>query len=97
MLAAPPSEEDLLQNTLWPESQKLYGHGYELFTVAGHPDGTVLATACKVREHFSADSGVKYQCWNWPIKVIYLAFSMLEAVMFLVASEMCSSGQTQVL
>ena len=47
--SAPPTEEDLLQNTLWPEGQKLYGHGYEIFTLAAHPDGTLLATACKVR------------------------------------------------
>lgn len=43
----PPTEENLLQNTLWPEVQKLYGHGYELFALAARHDGTLLASACK--------------------------------------------------
>lgn len=45
----PPSEENLLQNTLWPETQKLYGHGNEVYAMACSPDRTVLASACKVR------------------------------------------------
>ncbi|XP_038045123.1 elongator complex protein 2-like [Patiria miniata] len=46
-LAGPPTEEHLLQNTLWPETQKLYGHSYEIFSIASHPNGSVLASACK--------------------------------------------------
>lgn len=46
-LTAPPTEEHLLQNTLWPETQKLYGHGYEIFSVASHPGGTLVASSCK--------------------------------------------------
>ncbi|BFY99084.1 hypothetical protein BsWGS_02124 [Bradybaena similaris] len=46
-LQAPPSEDQLLQNTLWPEEAKLYGHGYEIFSLAAHPKGTLLASACK--------------------------------------------------
>ncbi|KAK2584060.1 hypothetical protein KPH14_006508 [Odynerus spinipes] len=43
----PPTEEELIQDTLWPELQKLYGHGYEIFAMAARYDGSLLATACK--------------------------------------------------
>ncbi|XP_057293531.1 elongator complex protein 2-like isoform X2 [Hydractinia symbiolongicarpus] len=47
LISAPPIEDVLVQNTLWPEVQKLYGHGFELFAISASPDGTTLATACK--------------------------------------------------
>ncbi|KAF7489735.1 hypothetical protein SSS_04609 [Sarcoptes scabiei] len=43
----PPNEEFLLHNTLWFESQKLYGHGYEIFCVEVNHSATILASACK--------------------------------------------------
>ncbi|XP_077404393.1 elongator complex protein 2 isoform X2 [Vanacampus margaritifer] len=54
-MSAPPPEDDLLQNTLWPEVQKLYGHGFEMFCLAADSGGTVVASACKASkaEHAS--------------------------------------------
>lgn len=43
----PPVEEDLVRHTLWPELQKLYGHGYEIFSIAARSDGKFLATSSK--------------------------------------------------
>lgn len=43
----PPLEDHLCRHTLWPEHEKLYGHGYEISAVAASDDGSVVATACK--------------------------------------------------
>ncbi|KAK7898662.1 hypothetical protein WMY93_019515 [Mugilogobius chulae] len=54
-MTEPPPEDHLLQNTLWPEVQKLYGHGFEMFCLAADRSGTLVASACKATktEHAS--------------------------------------------
>lgn len=43
----PPFEESLIQHTLWPEVDKLYGHLYELISVDASHDGQYVASTCK--------------------------------------------------
>lgn len=43
----PPLEETLSRHTLWPETEKLYGHGYELSCLTASHDGKLIASACK--------------------------------------------------
>jgi elongator complex protein 2 len=43
----PPLEDHLARHTLWPEREKLYGHGYEISAVTTSYDGGLVATACK--------------------------------------------------
>ncbi|GAA5816810.1 hypothetical protein MFLAVUS_010344 [Mucor flavus] len=47
VLHHPPHEEHLLQHTLWPEVEKLYGHLYELMCVDTTHDGKFIASGCK--------------------------------------------------
>lgn len=44
---SPPLEDQLARYTLWPEHEKLYGHGYEISAVAVSHDRSLIATACK--------------------------------------------------
>ena len=43
----PPLEDQLARHTLWPEREKLYGHGHEISALASSHDGTVVATSCR--------------------------------------------------
>jgi len=44
-IVEPPTEDLLSRHTLWPEHEKLYGHGYEISESAYKDE--ILATACK--------------------------------------------------
>ncbi|KAI1308453.1 Elongator subunit elp2 [Mortierella claussenii] len=56
-MSHPPFEEHLLQHTLWPEVEKLFGHGYELMCVDASHDGKWVASACKA--HTPDQAGVR--------------------------------------
>lgn len=43
----PPLEDLLSRATLWPETEKLYGHGYELSCLAASHSGALVASACR--------------------------------------------------
>ncbi|KAJ9143741.1 Elongator protein 2 [Pleurostoma richardsiae] len=43
----PPLEDSLSRHTLWPEAEKLYGHGYGISCLAVSHDGKLVASACK--------------------------------------------------
>ena len=44
----PPDDSSLARHTLWPETEKLYGHGYEISALAALPTATsLIATAAK--------------------------------------------------
>lgn len=46
-LTTPPNPEQLQSLTLWPEMEKLYGHGYELLSVAMDTNSQMIASTCK--------------------------------------------------
>lgn len=46
-LTHPPTEDHLSRHLLWPEAEKLYGHGYEISAAAASHAGDVVATACR--------------------------------------------------
>lgn len=46
-LGQPPFEDHLSRYTLFPEIEKLYGHGYEISCLGTSHDGSIAATACK--------------------------------------------------
>jgi elongator complex protein 2 len=48
------TEEDLSQNTLWPEIRKLYGHGNDLYRLVADPRGRFIASSSRAQEPVSA-------------------------------------------
>lgn len=46
-LEGPPLEDHLQRHTLFPEIEKLYGHGYEISCCATSPSGRLIASACR--------------------------------------------------
>ncbi|VDN11003.1 unnamed protein product [Dibothriocephalus latus] len=62
----PPAEEGLAQSTLWAEIRKLYGHSYEVFCLAAHPKGILVASACKSSKQDSA-SIFLWRASDWTI------------------------------
>jgi elongator complex protein 2 len=56
----PPDEDFLTNNTLWPETNKLYGHGYEIISVAASHDGSIIASGGKAQ----SEKHSKLFLWN---------------------------------
>ncbi|SSD60177.1 related to Elongator complex protein 2 [Saccharomycodes ludwigii] len=46
-LQSPPLEDQLQRHTLWPEIEKLYGHGYEIVCADVSPDKKLIGSACR--------------------------------------------------
>lgn len=53
-LQTPPLESHLQRHTLFPEIEKLYGHGYEISSAAISHDGKILATTCRANSSLHA-------------------------------------------
>jgi len=58
--APPPLEEDLVQHSRWPETNKLFGHVHEVMCLAVNGAGTVLASASKAR----TEDGAAIRLWD---------------------------------
>ncbi|KAG5638999.1 hypothetical protein H0H81_007907 [Sphagnurus paluster] len=79
-----PFEGELAATTLWPEIEKVFGHGYESMTLAVSPGKQFMATACKATTPEHAVVRVydtkKYQLVGQPLEghsltVTRIAFS----------------------
>jgi elongator complex protein 2 len=56
----PPDEDTLTNNTLWPETNKLYGHGHEIISIASSHDGNIIASGGKAQ----SEKHSKLFLWN---------------------------------
>ncbi|KAJ9475777.1 Elongator complex protein 2 [Pseudozyma hubeiensis] len=76
VLRQPPSEEQLSVETLWPELEKLYGHGYEMLWVSANPPnpvdvgrttsgGRFVASCCKATSEDHAVVRIHDRDQNW--------------------------------
>ena len=52
--SAPPTDVELSSLTLWPEVDKLYGHGNEVRCVTASADGRLLASSCTAKTRDAA-------------------------------------------
>lgn len=78
----PPFEDHLARHLLWPETEKLYGHGYEISALAVSSSSALVATACRAS---SIDHAVirLYDSTEWlelkpPLKAHSLTVTALE-------------------
>ncbi|AQZ11640.1 ELP2 (YGR200C) [Zygosaccharomyces parabailii] len=63
-LTTPPFEDQLQRHLLWPEIEKLYGHGYEISCVDVSPDSKLIASAC--RSNNAQHAGIRiFDTSNW--------------------------------
>lgn len=75
-ISKPPLEDQLQRHTLWPEIEKIYGHGYEMVTLACSYDNKLLVSCCKAN---SKDHAVirTTDVSNWQEASLPLAFHTL--------------------
>ena len=69
VLDAPPSEEFLIAYSLFPETEKLYGHPYEILAIASNNSGNRLVASCVAKQAEHATLIM------WDTKVFYKRFS----------------------
>ena len=65
----PPDEDFLTNNTLWPETNKLYGHGYDVYAISCNHKGNIIASSCKAQ----SEKYAKLFLWN-PINYNLICF-----------------------
>lgn len=72
VLKSAPTEEQLSVETLWPELEKLYGHGYELLWLAANPcnglnqdGGRFVASCCRATNEEHAVVRIHDRKRNW--------------------------------